>query len=110
MCAGHIRFAEETAVMNVINQSEWTESGSFLTHFHPVAEVNLSSRVTSLFSVESLANLQNILLQLWADEAKYTYKYRRSMGESRSFCLCHHLHSCLQAVVFMQSFTLHMIM
>lgn len=37
-------------------------------------------------------------------------KYRRSVGESRSFCLCHHLHSCLQAVGFKQSFTFHMIM
>lgn len=87
------------------------ESGSFLTRFHSVAEVNLGSRVRSLFSVESLASFQNIPLQLWADEAKYTFiKYRRSMGESRSFCLCHHLHSCLQAVGFMQSFTFHMIM
>lgn len=32
------------------------------------------------------------------------------MGECRSFCLCHHLHSCLQAVGFKQSFTFHMIM
>lgn len=63
-------FAEGTAVMNVLNQSEWTGSGSFLTRFHPMAEVNgwgayfLSNhwQVCKIFP-----------LQLWADEAKYTF-------------------------------------
>lgn len=87
------------------------ESGSALTRFHPVAEVKSASRLRSLFSLESLASLQNIPPQLWADEAKYSFiKCMRSIGESGSFSLCHHLRSCLQAVGFMQSFTLHMIM
>lgn len=101
MCVGHVRIVEVTAVMNVINHPVWTKSGSVVTHFHHVAEVDSGSHVSSLFSVESLAGLQNIPPQLWADKAKYTFiKYIGSIGERGSFSLCHHLHSCLQAVGF----------
>lgn len=70
MCVGHIRFAEGTAVMNVLNQSEWTGSGSFLTRFHPMAEVN----VWGAYFLSNHWQVCKIFpLQLWADEAKYTF-------------------------------------
>lgn len=70
MCVGHIRFAEGTAVMNVLNQSEWTGSGSFLTRFHPMAEVN----VWEAYFLSNHWQVCKIFpLQLWADEAKYTF-------------------------------------
>lgn len=69
------------------------------------------SECVSLFSVELLASLQNISPAVVSRWGQILFiKYRKSMGESRSFCLCHHLHSCLQAVGFKQSFTFHMIM
>lgn len=101
ICVGHVRFVEATVVMNAINHPVWMKSGLVVTHFHPVAQVDSGSRVSNLFSVESLASLQNIPPQSCTDEAKYTFiKYMGSIGESGSFSLCHHLHSCLQAVSF----------